>query len=705
MRRRMVFRASESQRFLGEGLRLHRRKLAGQLSELAKLSKGSRTLSPRLATLALELRHLLAERSTKRVVAVAERGLLTSQLGQLAGQRLLTHGHLCRQQLLLLHRHPDRLALLAHSPRVHHGLAVRGTGALQCAPMRRDPHSFHDDQQPTVHHVAWEVEVDFDAHVLRGTAGLVFREPAAAGPLDLDTRGLKIHSITDGKTALDFTLDAAIPVLGSRLRIQLPVDTKQVVIGYETSPDASALQWLTPSQTSGSHPFLFSQCQAIHARSLLPIQDTPRLRVTYDAVVHAPAPLVALMAAEHVGPGRFRMPQPIPPYLWAIAVGELASVELGPRSSVWAEPSVVEKAAAEFAGVENMIVAAEALFGPYPWQRFDLLVMPRSFPYGGMENPRLTFLTPSLIVGDRSQVGVVAHELAHSWTGNLVTNATAEHFWLNEGWTVYAERRILEALSGTEVAELQAALGKRTLERAFSDGTFDKRPELTHLRTHLEGIDPDDAFSLVPYEKGYLLLRALEEHVGRATFDRFVSTYIETFRFSSIETEDFLALCEKHLPGALAAVAAPAWIDGPFLPPNAPQPRSQKLDAITGNIAVEVSTTRAWSPVEWQLYLDALPRLSLADAESLDGRFHLSDGQDCEILVSWLVPAIEAGWQPAIVRAEALVASIGRMKFLRPLYQALYKRDPARTRAAFLRNRPSYHPIAAETVARTVGET
>jgi aminopeptidase N len=367
---------------------------------------------------------------------------------------------------------------------------------------RLDPHSYADDTHPQTKSFALTARVDFATKAITGEVVLQFRAPGS-GPLDLDTRDLKIERVVDATgRELRFLMHPADPIIGSRLSIEIPEATASVTIRYHTSPEASALQWLSPAQTRGGvHPYLFSQCQAIHARSLIPLQDTPRLRVTYTAAFEVPAELTCVMAAADRGRQgnvhRFEMPQPIPPYLFAFAVGDLASRDLSPRVRVWSEPSVVDAAAYEFADAEAMIGAAESLFGPYDWERFDILTMPPSFPYGGMENPRLTFITPTVLAGDRSLVSVIAHELAHSWTGNLVTNANAEHFWLNEGFTMYAERRITEALEGTEMAALSAALGKRELAESFE--RFAKRPGMTRLRTHLDGIDPDDGYSLIPY--------------------------------------------------------------------------------------------------------------------------------------------------------------------------------------------------------------
>ncbi|MBF0443483.1 MAG: M1 family metallopeptidase, partial [Oligoflexales bacterium] len=469
-------------------------------------------------------------------------------------------------------------------------------------------------------------------------------------------------------------------------------------------------QWLSPSQTSGGvQPFLFTQCQAIHARSVIPLQDTPCVRFRFSAEITIPAGLKALMAASSTGRSEsgqkavetFEMPQAIPSYLFAFAVGDLASRELGPRSRVWAEPQMLDAAAYEFAKVDDMLRKAEQLLGPYEWDRFDLLTMPPSFPYGGMENPRLTFLTPTLLAGDRSLANVLTHELAHSWTGNLVTNATNEHFWLNEGFTVYAERLIEEALEGAEVSELHMALGHRRLKSAIEG--FSDRPELTKLRTHLSGIDPDEAFSEVPYEKGFLFLRAIEEHAGRKKFLDFLKAYIRHFRFSSITTEEFVDFTEKELPGALSGVQAQKWIDGIGIPENCPQPRSKRLKTIldTGSSVPEFNIGSAWMPCEWALYLGNLPASTpLSACEELERRFQLTSTNNCEILVSWLTVAINSGYLKVLDRCKEVLGKVGRMKYLKPLYTALASRSETRdlARELFSKNRAGYHPIAQQVV-------
>jgi leukotriene-A4 hydrolase len=576
---------------------------------------------------------------------------------------------------------------------------------------RLDPHSYADDAQPHTKSFDWKATVDFSSRVLRAELTLRFVEPAAGGKLDLDTRALVIEAVLGADGApLEHTLHPAEPVLGSRLEIELPKDTGSIRIRYRTSPEASALQWLTPEQTLGKkHPQLFSQCQAIHARSVLPCQDTPSIRQTFTAAIDVPASLRAVMAAAPLGRDvlaeraveRFEMPQPIPPYLFAFAVGDLASKDLSPRSRVWTEPAQLEAAAWEFAQVEDQIRAAESLFGPYDWERFDLLVMPPSFPYGGMENPRLTFLTPSLLAGDRSLVNVVVHELAHSWTGNLVTNATAEHFWLNEGFTVFAERRILEALEGAETAALHAAIGYEKLLEAFEQ--LADHPELTKLRTSLSGVDPDDAFSIVPYEKGYLFLKALEGAAGRAAFDALLGTWLRTHRFGAATTDDFLALVEKELPGLLAKVDAKAWIDAPLLPAVFWKPESARL-AVVEKIAGRVPTkdeAGAWSATEWHLYLETMPKPSpIATCEALEATYALTASKNPEVLVSWLVLACASGYAAVLPRVEEVLGQTGRMKYLKPLYRALDGRPETKelARDLFARFSGRYHPIAQQVV-------
>ena len=579
-----------------------------------------------------------------------------------------------------------------------------------------DPHSYADDAQPRTKHLRLHLAVDFEKKRIDGRAILELAAPAG-GPMDLDTKGLTVVAVTasEGREVL-FDLGAEDPILGRRLTLKLPPGTTEVLVRYHTSPDAVGLQWLDPAQTEGKvHPFLFSQCQAIHARTMVPCQDTARFRVTYHAEVTVPAPLSAVMSAGPSGTieGKgtriflFDMPQPIPTYLLALAVGDLESRDLSPRARVWAEPATVEKAAWEFAGVEEMIVKAEGLFGPYDWDRYDMLVLPPSFPYGGMENPRMTFLTPTLLAGDRSLVDVVAHELAHSWTGNLVTNATAEHFWLNEGFTVWAERRILEAIHGEEAATIAWAIGQKALEDSIA--RFGADSPLTKLRTHLEGVDPDDAFSSVPYEKGSRLVVLLERTVGRAAWDAFLADYMQHFRFQSITTEEFFAFLEEKLPGTAAKVNAGAWLHRPGLPENAPVFRSERLEALARlaggwekGLRPTSEQVASWNPSETLVYLQKLPRkLPAADCAALDAAFGLSGKGNYELLVEWLTIAAGSDYEPAFPKLREVLARVGRMKYLRPLFSALgaTERTRALAREIFAAASPTYHALSRRVVS------
>jgi len=556
--------------------------------------------------------------------------------------------------------------------------------------MRLDPHSYADTAQPQTRSIDLTLRADFDRRVLEGEIALHFRAPGF-GPLDLDTRDLRIDAVTllDG-TPLPHDLFAPEPILGARLRIDLPRGAAGVRVRYATSPAATALQWLEPSQTAGGQPFLFSQAQPIHARSLAPLQDTPRIRITVGtARFTVPSPLRALMAAAERGPDVFEMPQAIPPYLLAFAVGDLTSRQLSGRSAVWAERAVADAAAEEFGEVEQMLLAAEELFGPYEWDRFDILVMPPSFPYGGMENPRLTFVTPSLLAGDRSLVNVIAHELAHAWTGNLVTNASANDFWLNEGFTVYAERRILEALHGRDSAELHAAAGLHDLHTALE--RFAAHPELTCLRTDLQGIDPDEAYSSVPYEKGSLLLRKLEETAGRPAWDAFLRAYLGAFRFQSVTTQEFLDFLEARLPGLASRARALEFIDAPGLPADAPRPRSRRLEQLR---AFEVEPE---NPAELLVVLQALAPDSPRVRE-LDARFGLANRRSLELRHTFVLLQLRAGAPEAVDAARRILLASGRMRYLRPLYTELARRHPEAARRIYQEARAGYHNIARAAV-------
>ncbi len=587
---------------------------------------------------------------------------------------------------------------------------------------RNDPHSYTDLDQGRVIDLELDLHLDFDEKIISGTAVLHLDSPKA-GPLDLDTRDLHVEAVEDHEgRALVWHMDDPEGFMGSRMVIQRTEPTDTIEIRYRTSPTASALQWLEPEHTAGKqHPYMLSQCQAIHARSMVPIQDSPQVRFSYAASLTVPKDLTPIMSAKpgerRPGPDfttstyRFLMPQPIPAYLLAMAVGHMEARDLGPRTRVYAEPEVLEAAAYEFAQVEDMITASEELFGPYLWERFDFAVMPPAFPYGGMENPRLTFLTPTLISGDRAHVSVLAHELAHSWTGNLVTNASMNDFWLNEGFTVWAERRIIEKLYGPERVALEATIGwqalRGDLERFGPDSPF------TRLKNDLTGVDPDEVYSLVPYEKGFLFVTLLERTVGREAFDEFVHAYIERFKFTSITTEQFIEFLESYFPGLLEKVDGRAWIYGPGIPDNRPRFESETLNhiqdaakAFSAGELPRADEMKSWPAHHWQIFLQSVDRpLDHDRCQWLDQTFRLGDSGDYEILSNWLNIAAASGYEPMYPKLREFLGSVGRMKYLKPLYRALYDRESTKAlaREIFSEHAAKYHPIARAGLEAMLG--
>jgi aminopeptidase N len=596
----------------------------------------------------------------------------------------------------------------------------------QAAPA--DVHSAARPNEVVVRHSGFDLSVDFEGHSVRGVATLAVERLDPSKPLHLDTRDLEIRTVktgtvgelktlaTAGVTWSETTFEQTDGELGSDLSITLPEGADAVRIEYATSPEASGLQWLAPEQTAdGSHPFLYSQSQAIHARSWIPCQDTPGVRSTFDAVVRVDGGLTALMAAQTVpseepGVFRFTMDQPIPSYLVAMAVGKVEFAELGPRSGVWAEPSVLKKAVAEFGDVETMIDAVEGLYGPYRWGRYDILVLPPAFPFGGMENPRLTFATPTILAGDRSLVALIAHELAHSWSGNLVTNASWGDLWLNEGFTVYVERRVVESLYGREREEMEAMLGRQDLEKELAElPAPDQR-----LSTDLTGRDPDDGLTNVPYEKGALLLRLLEETYGREAFDPFLQKWFTEHAFTSVRTSDFEAfvkaeLIEKHAPlEGKVPVDLDGWIHTPGMGPGAPTPHSAAFETVDaslqswlgGKAKATSLETKGWTPHEWLHFLRALPKdLSSDQLAKLDGAFGFTTSTNAEILAQWLETSIRHDYRASDAALETFLVGVGRRKFLTPLYRALMESGrEADAKRIYAKARAGYHPITQRTL-------
>jgi len=595
--------------------------------------------------------------------------------------------------------------------------------AMKADSRSHDESSYAEPDKVVVKDVALDLKLDFDARQIGGTATYTLEwKDKAAKQLVLDTRELSVEKVeaigADGTASpLQFVLAPADKVFGSKLSIDAPAQPAKVQITYHTAPTASGLQWLEPSMTEGKKlPFMFSQSQAIHARSWVPLQDTPSVRFTYTAHVTSRPDVMVLMSADNDpkaardGDYTFKMPQPIPSYLLAIAAGDLVFEPISGRSGVWAEPTMVGKAAKEFEDTEKMIGAAEKLYGQYRWGRYDMLVLPPSFPFGGMENPRLTFATPTVIVGDKSLVSLVAHELAHSWSGNLVTNASWKDIWLNEGFTTYVQGRITEALYGQEMAEMEREIDQNDLLAEIKDKSpADQALALPPLTER----DPDDALSQVAYVKGAWFLQFLEQRFGRDTFDPFLRGWFDDHAFQSANTDQFVAYMKKNLltkkPGAVTDAELKAWLDEPGIPAFATKARSRNFSIVdTARIAWQgsntlpnVQITGEWGTQEWVHFIDGLGKtLPLEKLAALDKAYHFTGTANGEIAMRWYPLAIRSGYTEANEPAAAFIERVGRRKLILPIYAELVKTPEglAFAKAAFEKAKPGYHPITTASV-------
>jgi aminopeptidase N len=616
-----------------------------------------------------------------------------------------------------------------------------------------DIHSHSQPERVRVTHVSLDLTIDHAKKEVSGSVRLALDRKDPAAPLVLDAEGLAIERATAADGAKrSFELGPEDANLGSALTIALAPDDREVTVFYHTTARADALQWLAPEQTSGKKlPFLFTQGESIFTRTWIPLQDSPGVRVTYDATVRvaggssrdafaasirsasstanpgassSPAAiepkrltdadrLTVVMSAEQLGRGgdgafRFRMQHPIPPYLIALACGDLAFEPISKRCGIWAEPSVVHAAAKELDDTEAMVASAESLFGPYRWGRYDLIVLPPAFPFGGMENPCLTFATPTILAGDKSLVSLVAHELAHSWSGNLVTNATWSDFWLNEGFTVYFENRIMEKVYGKERAVMEAQLDLADLEREMKD--LDPRDQVLHI--DLKGRHPDDGFSGVPYTKGASLLWRIEQVFGREKFDRFLRSYFDDHAFQSITTEQFVDDLERKLfaqdPANAREIDLDEWLTQPGLPKDTPRPSSPALVRVDKEIETWKSKrdpalldTGGYVTQQWLHFLEGIAdSVDAASMKKLDDAFHFTSSGNCEIEDVWLRLAIANGYTPADARLEEFLMTIGRRKFLEPLYKEMAKTDAGmkRAREIYAKARPRYHALSSGTI-------
>ncbi len=581
-----------------------------------------------------------------------------------------------------------------------------------------DPHSFANFKQVRSRHLVLDLAVDFTRQQLTGyVEHRLERLDPTVQRLVLDTRHLKITAVTASRDGVHwqntpYLLGIADTLKGQPLTIQLQSDTQAVRVYYQTTPQASGLQWLTADQTSEKkQPFLFSQSQPIHARSWLPLQDTPANRITYQAQVQTLPELLAVMSADNSantkrdGHYRFDMPQPVPSYLIALAVGDLHFKAMSADTGVYAEKIWLDKASVEFADTQKMMDAANRLFGQYPWKRYDLLVLPSSFPFGGMENPRLSFVTPTIITGDKSLISLVAHELAHSWSGNLVTNASWNDVWLNEGFTNYVENRIMQQVYGQNRADMELLLNVQALRERLKQ----LPPADTRLQPDFSGRDPDDAFHQVPYVKGQLLLTTLAQHFGQDKFDAFLQRYFAKFAFQSIDSATFVRFFSEELnqDQSFSAASLSQWLHQPGLTDEIQLPASDAFRRINasqqqwlrGETSLSLLATNHWSVHEWLHFIEQLPRqLSPQQLSELEMAFSLSQSSNAEIFTAWAKLVIPLNHQQIIQPLRQFLLSVGRQKFITPLYTELKANPQWRSWAAqvYREARPGYHPLAQQ---------
>ncbi len=593
------------------------------------------------------------------------------------------------------------------------------TKKIEAELQKPDLHSYAKPTEALIKHLDLDITVDFEKKTVSGTAIYQIENPGKGNELILDTRNLNIQKVFlgDSKIETSFELGEEQAYLGQPLAIAIKPETKSVTVQYSTTPEAAALQWLNPQQTAGKeHPFLFTQSQAILARTWIPIQDSPGIRITYSANVRVPKELMAVMSAENpqqknaTGEYKFFMRQPIPPYLMALSVGDLVFRPIGATTGLYAEPATIEAAVYEFAEMDRMLLAAEKLYGRYRWGRYDLLVLPPSFPFGGMENPRLTFVTPTVLAKDRSLTSLIAHELAHSWSGNLVTNATWNDFWLNEGFTVYFERRIMEELYGKEYADMLHVLGYQDLQQTLDDLGWDS--EDTRLKLNLAGRDPDEGLTDIAYEKGNLFLVNMEQAVGRERFDAFLNKYFQAFAFKSTDTDRFLEYLRLELVIGDTLLAekinTEGWIFTPGLPEGHPTPSSarfasveQAMDSWKGGVPAAQLQTQDWTSHEWLHFIRLLPeKLTQPQLAELDEAFNFTTSGNAELLAAWFQIAIRNNYAAADAALEDFLTQVGRRKFLVPIYKALAA-TPAgkkKAKAIYKLARPNYHAVSTGTL-------
>lgn len=597
-----------------------------------------------------------------------------------------------------------------------------------------DAHSFSNTNEIRTKHIDLELDVNFTNKTIYGVARHTMERLTDTDTAVFDINGPEIQKVTLGvkgrETETDFIIGQKKEYIGQPLSVKIDKDTKHINIYYKTTENAGALDWLDPSLTAGKKsPYLYTQGQAVLTRTWIPVQGTPANRITYSADVTVPKDLMAVMSASNPkeksadGKYHFEMKQPIPVYLIALAVGNLEYMPLGENCGVYSEPEMIRDAAWEFADLSNMIDAAESLYGPYKWEQYDVIVLPYSFPFGGMENPRLTFANPTLITGDRSAVSVIAHELAHSWSGNLVTNATWDDFWLNEGFTVYFENRIMEKLYGKETADMLALIEFQELESEVKAFMEEGKEEDTHLKLGLDSRNPDEGMTSIAYVKGAFFLKTLERKVGRRKFDKFLRSYFHDHQFRTLTTEQFreYLMSELLVPNAID-FNTDEWLYGPGIPENCVKivsPRFEKIQRLADKFAAGEDIFKApkkrkgrkrepalardqYTPQEWQAFIRQLPdQMEPERLAYIDTKLSFKSWRNAEVATEWYVLGIRSGYKAIRPHLKAFLMRTGRRKFIEPIYRALQgssKNDIAWARQVYSEARANYHPVAAATV-------
>lgn len=580
------------------------------------------------------------------------------------------------------------------------------------SPILVDNQSFAEINNAKITHLLWDVEVDFNQKIIKGSAEYDFQNNNATS-IVFDTDHLIIDSVQVQGHSAKWELAQRDSIKGSALRVFISDADTLVKIFYQTTPQASALQWLEPSQTHDKkYPFLLTQGQPILTRSYIPIQDTPSIRLTYNAKVKVPKDLMAVMSATNAkeknesGVYHLDMDQPIAPYLIALAVGDLHYKAIDQRTGVYAEQGLLSQASWELAHLDTMLEAAEELYGPYPWKQYDVLILPPSFPFGGMENPRLTFATPTILVGDRSLTNLIAHELAHSWSGNLVTNATWDDFWLNEGFTVYFERRIMEKVFGKDYADMISVNGYQDLQTSMNliDNHF------TSLYVDLHDRNPDDAFSDVPYDKGYLFLKMLEDRYTRDTFDVFVQKYFADNAFQTMTTTSFVEYLKENLTRGEEDFVQ-NWIYDTGWPIEFQKPNSSLLDQVDIQYKQDVESFSEkesfekrptdWSTNQFVHYIRSIDTQSLSkeDLAKMDQLYDFTNSNNAEIQCAWFEKSFLLQYDTVNDNATAFMSTVGRRKFLEPLYLALVNSGQIDlANQIYGQARENYHFIARQTI-------